>query len=126
MARDDILFGGNENDTIKGGHGEDQVEGGAGNDIISGGAGLDTFITKKSFGHDRIKDFDGNSPSHDQIDLSEFGFENFLDMRGSLDIAQFGTSTVLSFDEENTITLLKTSLQKHDDDYYIYNDLMVA
>ena len=123
---DDVLFGGNGNDTIKGGYGEDQLEGGAGNDIISGGAGSDTFIFKKSFDHDRIKDFDGNSPSHDQIDLSEFGFENFLDMRGSVDIAQFGKSTVLYFDEENTITLLKTSLQELDDDYFVYNNLMVA
>jgi Ca2+-binding RTX toxin-like protein len=48
MAGNDLLMGGDGNDFIMGGDGNDYVNGGIGNDIISGGLGIDTLFVSGS------------------------------------------------------------------------------
>ncbi|NGN43476.1 hypothetical protein G6N74_20605 [Mesorhizobium sp. CGMCC 1.15528] len=81
---DDVLFGGNGNDTLNGQSGGDTLNGGAGNDkligmtgddTLVGGAGSDTFAyTDREFGRDTIKDF---APGTDKIDLSLLNVADF-------------------------------------------------
>ena len=69
---DDLLFGGDGNDTIHGQFGDDTIDGGAGDDVLFGGAGndviiggpgddlmyggdgADTFVLQDGFGNDTI------------------------------------------------------------------------
>jgi Ca2+-binding RTX toxin-like protein len=54
----DLLEGGTGNDKIFGDNGDDTLNGGDGDDILTGGQGADTFKFDYAFGHDHITDFD--------------------------------------------------------------------
>jgi VCBS repeat-containing protein len=79
----DILVGGDGNDTLDGGagddlllggNGNDRLIGGAGNDILSGGAGADTFrINGPMEGLDHILDFNASQGDIIEILASAFG-----------------------------------------------------
>lgn len=55
--RDDVLRSGIGKDTIEGGRGDDVIDGGRGNDKLTGDGGEDTFIYKKKYGKDVVRDF---------------------------------------------------------------------
>ncbi len=57
-AGDDLLVGDKGGDVVKGDAGDDILYGGSDNDTLTGGAGSDTFLIRKGFGTDVIKDFD--------------------------------------------------------------------
>ncbi len=83
----DYVSGGRGNDTLDGGDGHDYVRGGSGNDVISGGAGndklvggwgRDVFVFEEGDGRDQVRDFWNG---YDKIDLSDFGFHDYHDLR---------------------------------------------
>lgn len=71
----DILFGGSDRDKLYGGHSNDRLDGGAGDDQLWGGHGRDTFVHKKGYGQDTIRDM-RLGPDGDYIDLRSYGFKN--------------------------------------------------
>ncbi len=75
---DDMIFGGDGNDRLYGGAGNDEITGGAGHDVIYSGWGRDIFVYEQGDGHDHFADFiDGR----DKIDLSDYGFASFQEVK---------------------------------------------
>ena len=56
---DDTLDGGSGNDTLVGGTDDDTLDGGEGNDTLLGGTGADSYQFSGNFGHDTVRDSDG-------------------------------------------------------------------
>ncbi len=98
---DDLLFGGNGNDTLGGGAGEDTLLGGAGSDTLIGGTGFDTLVggsgndtfafTARRFDEDVITDF---AQGVDRIDVSALGVADLATLAPF--IAQNGADSVIS------------------------------
>ena len=88
------LDGGAGNDEIHGSDGVDVIIGGTGDDTLYGGAGNDIFVYSVGDGHDTIKD----SARGDilRIDTVGASFQK---------VQQVGENLVLTFDEDNTITI---------------------
>lgn len=59
-AAANTLSGEAGNDTLSGGAGNDTLTGGTGNDVLTGGSAEDVFVFARSFGQDRITDFQDN------------------------------------------------------------------
>ena len=57
----DVVFGGEGSDYIKVGDGDDVIDAGSGNNFIDGGKGNDVYIFNPNFGHNTIKDSDGEN-----------------------------------------------------------------
>lgn len=95
----DDLFGGAGNDALYGGKGADRLEGGKGNDRLMGGEGVDTFVFKAGFGHDVIADFSG-----DVLQFDPAVFANADAVRAHA--AQVGADVVITYDANNTVTLV--------------------
>jgi Ca2+-binding RTX toxin-like protein len=122
-AGDDTLTGGNGNDVLDGGAGNDLLEGGNGNDTMSGGAGddgltggkgPDLFVFNTGFSADIINDFKNN----DRIQFEDGLFQNPESVLMASD--QVGDDVVITFDPNNTITLLGVQLSSlHADDFSI-------
>ena len=83
----DCLSGGRGDDRLDGGAGRDKIFGGSGNDVITGGAdrdilwggrGEDVFDFNRGDGRDYVADFRNG---HDKIDLTDFGIENYHEIR---------------------------------------------
>jgi Ca2+-binding RTX toxin-like protein len=78
----DFLVGGSGRDKINGGDGRDTIVGGTGDDKLNGGSGKDIFIYSPGDGRDVILLQEGGTAgSRDIIDLSDFGFRNFNQVR---------------------------------------------
>ena len=92
---DDTLLGGDGNDKVYGGWDDDVINGGAGNDYLSGGWGDDIFVFEMGGGHDRIAWFNNG---HDKIDVSDFGFADYNDLKGSIHKGWFSSSIYLDDD----------------------------
>jgi Ca2+-binding RTX toxin-like protein len=56
----DTLVGGSGLDTLSGGAGSDMLDGGVGSDVLRGGGDRDTFVFRKGYNRDVIKDFENN------------------------------------------------------------------
>ncbi|QLE40350.1 calcium-binding protein [Nostoc sp. C052] len=83
---DDLIVGGNGNDTLNGGFGNDILIGGKGNDSLNGGSGIDTFAFNSfNEGIDRLDDF---NTTNELIRVSIAGFGGGLSP-GSLSANQF-------------------------------------
>jgi len=92
---DDFLFGGN---------GSDRLIGGDGNDRLTGGNGQDTFVFGPGFGHDTITDF-----THaDRLEFDGGIFQNFQAVQAASQ--QVGNDTVITLDNNNSITLQGVAL----------------
>ena len=62
------IFGLNGNDTLRGNGGGDILDGGAGNDVLEGGAyGSDTYVFRKGYGHDIVRDYAANDAQADTL-----------------------------------------------------------
>lgn len=79
----DNIAGQDGNDVLTGGAGADKLTGGAGDDVLNvtdGGANIDTVAFGPGSGHDTVNGFDNSLlGTHDLIDVSAFGYTNFLD-----------------------------------------------
>ncbi|PWU28218.1 hypothetical protein DK254_20430 [Pseudomonas sp. RW407] len=95
-AGNDWLEGGVGNDTLYGRAGDDTLIGGAGNDYLEGGDGSDVYRFERGWGQDRIYNYDrsadkvdaiefGSDISADDIQLSRWGFDLILSLKGSDD-----------------------------------------
>lgn len=107
------IFGGSGNDTLSGAGGDDILSGGAGNDYLNGGLGRDIYIFGVGDGHDQVQMFPGefnDSPTPlDVINLSSgLGVRSFADIMARAQ--QVGTSTVITFDADTSIELIKMPL----------------
>jgi serralysin len=109
-AGDDLLPGLGGNDIMFGGDGKDVMDGGIGNDSLTGGDDADRFVFNADFGMDIITDLKGP----DQIQFEGL----FPDSEAVLAASrQVGDDVVITWDENNTITLLDVNLntlQAHD------------
>jgi spore coat protein A, manganese oxidase len=112
-----FLAGGAGRDVIRGLGGDDLILGGMGNDRMTGGAGADTFMFFReagtnvfNFGRDVITDFDVASLTHDVLKIDNRLFASFDDMVLSNAIVQRGRDVVITYDADNTITLMGVSL----------------
>jgi len=95
----DMLFGSAGNDTLAGGKGRDTLNGGAGNDVMTGGKDPDLFVFNAGFGMDVIAAFK-------QDDHIQFDHGLFPDAHSALLASQqVGDDTVITLDQNNTITL---------------------
>jgi len=134
FAGNDTLFGGSGNDNLGGDDGDDILNGGGGNDdlvgdrgndVMTGGGGNDTFHFTESpltvgfsLGHDTIVDFDAGFGPGDVIRFDDMIFASFADVL--LGSAQVGSDVVITYDDENSITLENVqlaSLQPDDFDF---------
>ncbi|WP_261747853.1 calcium-binding protein [Pseudomonas citronellolis] len=95
-AGNDWLEGGAGNDTLYGRAGDDTLIGGAGNDYLEGGDGSDVYRFERGWGQDRIYNYDrsadkvdaiefGSDISADDIQLSRWGFDLILSLKGTDD-----------------------------------------
>ena len=108
FAGDDTLAGGDGKDSIDGGvgndvltgnNGKDILIGGAGDDTLTGGNGPDVFVFNAGFGVDIITDFENN----DRIQFEEGLFQDPQSVL--MASQQVGSDTVITLDQNNTITL---------------------
>jgi serralysin len=107
----DFLNGGVGNDVLNGNNQSDILFGGPGDDIMTGGKGPDLFILEPGFGADVITDFNKD----DRILFEEGLFEDSDEVL--MASQQVGADTVITLDENNSITLQEvqlSSLQAHD------------
>ncbi|AEV39454.1 outer membrane adhesin like protein [Pseudovibrio sp. FO-BEG1] len=113
----DALQGGELADTFSGNGGDDVIDGGAGDDVLTGGEGKDTFVfAAGETGHDTIKDFAGGEGASDVIEFEASVFADFDAVLAAA--AQDGANTVISIDEDTSITLEGVTLSDlHQDDF---------
>ena len=102
---DNVIFGGNGNDTLSGG---------AGNDALIGGAGNDTFVFGAGFGNDQIIDF---SSGHDKIHIDGL----FANANAALAAAtQVNGDVLITVDASNSLWLKNFTLANlHASDFVI-------
>ena len=112
------LTGSQFNDTLRGNSGNNVITGLAGNDKLTGAGGNDTFVFFPGFGKDIITDLTAgpNSVPHDVIAFDHTMFADFDAVLAAS--AQVGTSTVITFDAQNMVTLVNVSVGSlHHDDF---------
>jgi len=115
-AGDDTLYGGDGNDVLWGGDGNDVLDGGEGNDYLVGGVGNDTFVFKPNFGHDTIADFTAGAGTDDVIEFDSQLFSGFEEVIAAAQ--QVGSSAVITFDDDNSLTMANVALSSlHVDDF---------
>ncbi len=104
-AGNDQLFGLDGQDSLIGGAGDDRLDGGTGRDFLTGGAGVDQFLFAKTYGADRVLDFEDNV---DALELS--GFAGVSTAAQALSHAlQLGANVVFNFGEGDVLTVLNTT-----------------
>ena len=96
---DDLLNGDAGDDRIYGGSGSDTISGGSGNDFVYGGWGKDVFVFSQGDGNNVVGDFWNGS---DKIDLSDFGFSDYSELRDNIK-AGFWRSTIDLGDTEISV-----------------------
>ncbi|MFC7688861.1 Ig-like domain-containing protein [Paeniroseomonas aquatica] len=106
-SRADTLLGTAAGDTLLGNGGNDVLEGGAGNDRLTGGSGADTFLMRAGSGHDIVTDFAAGGFFHDALRLLGYGLTSFDAVMART--VQSGTSTVITLDAADSVTLLNLS-----------------
>ncbi|MBO6824965.1 MAG: hypothetical protein JJ879_02085 [Sneathiella sp.] len=109
----DLLEGGAGSDVLQGGNGSDVLKGGEGDDYLHGGNGADMFVF--TAGHDEIKGF---KSGQDRITIDGF---DAAEVEYAIDHAEeVGKHLVITFDDDNSLTLLKTDLDDiREDDFVI-------
>ena len=69
-GKNDILVGSTGDDTLEGMSGDDILNGGRGNDLLVGGAGSDIYRFDRSWGNDRIDNYDTGTNKTDAIEFA--------------------------------------------------------
>ncbi len=113
----EVLKGGDGADVIAGNGGDDKISGGAGDDVLTGGEGNDTFVFKAGeAGHDVIKDFAAGEGASDVIEFESSVFADFDAVVAAAE--QVGANTVITLDDDTSITLQGVTLSSlHQDDF---------
>jgi len=105
----DKLYGNAGIDILNGGAGVDWLSGGEGNDSLTGGTDADTFVFAEGDGVDKILDFLNGV---DKIELDGFGYGSAADV---VELAtQLGKNVLLTFDTDQSITLINFKLANID------------
>jgi Ca2+-binding RTX toxin-like protein len=112
------LTGSQFNDTLTGSSGNNVLTGLSGNDKLTGLGGNDTFVFFPGFGNDTVTDFTAG-PNSGPHDLMAFDHTIFADFDAVLAAStQVGTSTIITIDAQNTVTLVNMSVGSlHHDDF---------
>ncbi|OSI19807.1 calcium-binding protein [Neisseria dumasiana] len=113
---DDKLYGGADRDNIFGGIGNDYIDGGTGNDLMRGQAGDDTYFFTKGYGHDVIRDTEGNN-------IVKLGGVAFKDV----DLKEENGNWVLTLKETgDTLTIEGQSQAGESVAYFYFSDVSYA
>jgi Ca2+-binding RTX toxin-like protein len=104
-AGNDTIIGGGGNDVLNGMAGNDRLIGAPGNDVLIGGRGNDTFVFQAGFNNDVITDFTpGTRASHDTIELHSVpDLNNFAQVKAHATVVS--GHVVISDTFGDTITL---------------------
>lgn len=113
----DIIFAGFGDDTLLGNDGSDYLAGQQGNDTLTGGGGADTFVFTE--GQDTITDFDFRV-DHIILDVSQFQTDELTIDYLSTIATHEGDNVVLTFDNENSLTLLGAAEDQVDLAFFDY------
>jgi Ca2+-binding RTX toxin-like protein len=108
----EVVYGGAGKDHLNTHGGDDLIEGGRGADVIRPGGGADLIVHNQGDGRDHIFGF---KPGKDMIDLSDFDFSDFKDLKS--DIAQKGGKVVIDLGSHDQLVLAhvdKADLSAHD------------
>lgn len=97
------LLGTENDDLLVGGSGDDVLVGFGGDDMLTGGQGSDIFGFNPNFGHDTITDF---QLGEDILRLKSYGIGNYDDLTGSATISVAEDSTMISFQDGSSVTLV--------------------
>jgi RTX calcium-binding nonapeptide repeat (4 copies) len=99
----DVLMGGAGRDFLFGGAGVDMMFGGKGNDVLKGGAHSDFFLFSGKFGHDVVRDCNGDRVVIDiQRELSLDAFrEKYMTKIGSDIHVQIDENRSIIFEDAN-------------------------
>lgn len=114
---DDYLSGGEGHDRLYGSWGEDTLNGGSGNDKLKGGHGADIFVFEEGSGVDTIYDF--NTRSGDQIDLSDYGFESFSEVKAAMS-SYWWFNTKIDLGDGNKVIVKHNWKGRFSEDDFIY------
>src|SRR5574337_960757 len=91
---DDIFMGGAGADWLMGGAGDDILDGGSGANAMDGGSGSDRFIITAGNGIQDIQNFQ-TGPGGDVVDLHNYGFTSFDQVRAAMTVDTSGDGTPL-------------------------------
>lgn len=106
-AGDNYLWGAGGSDALYGRDGNDVLIGGAGNDHLIGGSGNDTFVFGTGDGRDTIYDMQSGNGAGDVVRLAAtLGINSYASLQAHA--AQVGADTVITFDNDTTLTILNT------------------
>ena len=104
FVTDDILSGTNGDENIFAGSGNDKIIGTKGADNLSGGAGADVFEFTSDDGVSTILDF--SQIENDQIDISDFGFPDFISLQSKFsNSGQGNQNTKIELDTDTFVYL---------------------
>ncbi|MCB1488697.1 MAG: hypothetical protein KDJ88_14735 [Bauldia sp.] len=108
----EVVYGGGGDDHLNTRGGADLIAGGRGDDVIRSGGGPDSIVFDQGDGKDKIFGF---KPGKDMIDLSDFAFSDFKDLKPDID--QKGSKVVIDLGGHDQIMLAhvdKADLSAHD------------
>jgi endoglucanase len=91
---DDVLMGGGGSDWLMGGAGNDVLYGGPGPDVLDGGSGSNQFVITANNGNQDIENFQPG-PGGDVVDLANYGFTGFDQVRADMTTDTSSDGTVL-------------------------------
>ena len=138
LNSDDVLYGGDGNDTVRGQSGNDQVYGeagddrvegwdgddtiigGTGNDTLYGNAGSDTYIINLGDGHDTISNNDADTANGITQDVLRFG-EGISPSDIGIGWQLYSNNLTLYVgDEESQSVLIKSYFYEPSEGYFPY------
>ncbi len=115
----DYIYGRGGNDVLLGGNGNDVLYGNAGNDSLYGEGGNDTFVFAAGDGHDTIFGGQWGAGASDQVWVATAtGVSNFTGLLAKA--AQVGGDVVITFDVNNSIVLVGTTLAALNADDFVF------
>ena len=83
-------------------------QGGLGNDILTGGGGADTFVFTSGDGSDIITDFAPGQSTGDVVQLKNYGFGTFGDVKAAM--TQVGNDVQLTLNSMETLVFRNTQI----------------
>lgn len=86
---------------LEGNAGNNIITGGHGNDVLIGGGGNDTFVFTRGDGSDVITDFTAGAGAGDVVQLKEYGFTTFADVKEAM--TQVGADVHLTLSHLETL-----------------------
>ncbi len=116
-ADNDDIYAGKGNDKVYAGAGDDLIYGEEGNDWLWGNAGNDVFAFGANSGKDKVQDF---SVKEDKLDLSEYGFDSWKDVKTAMHSTRKGV--VIELDNHNSVELIGVKTKYLSEKNFILDD----